>query len=53
MCMCIRGFCNVWICVCVVVCVGFLNVCVCECFVMFVCVCVGFLMGGSVYVCVF
>jgi hypothetical protein len=48
-------FCNVWVCVCVGVCMsGFCNVWVCVCvgFVMcgfcnvWVCVCVGFVMGG-------
>ena len=48
MCVCMRGFCNVWVCVCVcfVMC-GFCNVwvcvvCVCGC-VWCVCVCVHFL----------
>jgi len=40
-CVCMCGFCNVWLCVCVG---GFCNVWVC------VCVCVGFVMCWCVYV---
>ena len=41
-CVCMYGFCNVWVCVCV----GFLMcVCVCEC--------VGFKLCGCAYVWVF
>ena len=36
--VCMCGFCNVWVCVCV----GFCNV--------WMCVCVGFVMCGCVYV---
>ena len=51
--VCICGFCNVWLCVCVgfVMCgceFGvFSNVCVC------VCVCVGFVMCACVFLCGF
>jgi hypothetical protein len=46
-CVCVCGFCNVWVCVCV----GFVVwVCVCVVFVVWVCVCVcGFC---NVWVCV-
>jgi hypothetical protein len=47
MCVCMRGFCNVWVCMC-----GFCNVCVCMrgfCNV-WACVFVGFVMCGYVYV---
>ena len=47
MCGCVRGFCDVW----VYVCVGFVMcVCVCVGFVMCVCVCVGFVMCVYVWV---
>jgi len=56
--VCMCGFCNVWVCVCVgfVICgvfmCGFCNVClwgegICN---VWVCVCVGFVMCGCVYV---
>jgi hypothetical protein len=41
------GFCNVWVCVWVLYCVG---VCVCGFCNVWVCVCVGFVMYGCVYV---
>jgi len=41
MCVCMCGFCNEWVCVCV----GFVK-CVCVC----VCVCMGFVICGCVYV---
>ena len=37
------GFCNVWVCVCEGVCMGFV---ICGC----VCVCVGFVVCGCLYV---
>jgi hypothetical protein len=46
-------FCNVWVLLCVVVCMrGFCNVCLCVCmgFVMCGCLYYGFLMCGCVYV---
>jgi len=56
--VCMCGFCNVWVCVCVgfVICgvfmCGFCSVClwgegICN---VWVCVCVGFVMCGCVYV---
>ena len=50
MCVCMFGFCNVWVCVCV----GFL-MCVCMCGFcnVFLCGCVGFVMCRCVYVWVF
>jgi len=53
------GFCNVWLCVLVVLlmceCVNiwdlqFVSVCMCGLFNVWVCVCVGYLMCGCVYV---
>ena len=47
--VCMCGFCNVWVCLCV----GFVMcVCVCVCGIcnVWVCVCVGFVMCGCVYV---
>jgi len=60
--VCIYGFCNVWMCVCM----GFVMsgcvyvwvmyyavVCIYGFFNVWVCVCMGFVMSGCMYVCVF
>ena len=53
--MCMCGFCNVWVCVCVGFvmcrcCDNSVGVCMCGFCNMWVCVCVGFVMCGCVYV---
>ena len=46
------GFCNVWVCVCVGVCV-YVGFVMCGCCNIWMCLCVDFVMCGFVYVWVF
>jgi len=56
--VCMYGFCNLWVCVCVgfvlcgCVCCVCVGVCMCMCGFcnVWLCVCVGFVMCGCVYV---
>ena len=51
--VCVCGFCDVWVCVCVgfVMCgCVYVRVCMCGFCDVWVCVCVGFVMCGCVYV---